>query len=305
MAIRKAEKQQAKLRLGIMGSAGSGKTYTALAIATGLVGDSGKIGVIDTERNSACLYSDKFTFDVEADLHSFAPGAYVEKINEFAEAGYDVLIIDSLSHAWSGPGGALEMVDDAAKRSKSGNSFMAWRDVTPQHNKMVEAILGYPGHVIVTMRSKTEYVLEKNDRGQTMPRKVGMQPVQRDGMEYEFTVVGDIDTDHNMVITKSRCSAIADKVFKHPGKDVAKVLLDWLNSGVGPATPEPVALATPEQTKEVNDLLALMPEHAPTRDKWLSRAGVATVEQMPADSLGKCLEWLRAKRPVERALAVA
>lgn len=244
MAIRKAEKRQAKLRLALCGPTGSGKTYSALAIATGL---GGRIGVIDTERNSACLYSDKFTFDVEAEMQTFAPGAYVEKIREFAEAGYDVLVIDSLSHAWNGEGGALAMVDEAAKRARggNGNSFAAWRDVTPHHNRMVEAILSYPGHVVVTMRSKMEYVLEDGPGGKKVPRKVGMAPVQRDGLEYEFTVVGDMDTDHNLIVTKSRCSALADKVINRPGADMAKTLVAWLNDGAPAET-----FATPGEVEE-------------------------------------------------------
>lgn len=237
MAIKKAEKHQAKLRLALVGPTGSGKTYTALSVSQGL---GEKIGVIDTERNSACLYSDKFSFDVEADMHSFAPGQYVEKIREFAAAGYDVLIIDSLSHAWNGEGGALQMVDDAAKRSRSTNSFAAWREVTPEHNRMVEAILAYPGHVIVTVRSKMEYVMEDNAQGKKVPRKIGMQPVQRDGLEYEFTVVGDMDTDHNLVITKSRCSDVADAVISKPGKKLGEKLLKWLNDGT-PADETPAA----------------------------------------------------------------
>jgi len=247
MAIRKAEKQQAKLRLAIIGPSGSGKTYTALAIGSALAKLAGtKMGVVDTERNSACLYSDSFEFDVEADMHSFNPKVYVEKMAEFAALGYGVLCIDSLSHAWTGRDGALEMVDRAATRNGGGNKFAGWRDVTPLHNQMVDAILGYPGHVIVTMRSKMEYVQEKDERGKTVIRKVGLQPVQRDGMEYEFSVVGDMDQDHRLIVTKSRCSALADGMFVKPGKDFAELLHQWLTSGVSPDATAPTISADPE-----------------------------------------------------------
>lgn len=228
MSFVKATKHQAKLRLALIGPSGSGKTYSALAIASSL---GKKIAVIDTERGSASLYSDKFNFDV-CELESFNPLEYVRAIDEAGNAGYDVLVIDSLSHAWSGKDGALEQVDQAATRSQSKNSFAAWREVTPLHNQLVDSILGAHCHVIVTMRAKTEYALEKDEKtGKTMPRKIGMAPIQRDGLEYEFTVVGDMDLQNNLIISKTRCSALNNKVYNKPGKDVANTLLSWLNDG--------------------------------------------------------------------------
>lgn len=241
MAFQKATKERAKLRLALIGPAGSGKTYTALNIANNL---GKKIAVIDTERGSASLYSDKFDFDV-LELQTFEPEGYIAGIRDAAESGYDVLIIDSLSHAWSGKGGILEFVDNAARRSGGGNSFGAWRDATPKHNALVEAILAVPVHVIVTMRSKMEYVQEKDAKtGKTTVRKVGLQPIQREGLEYEFTVTADLDIEHNMIISKTRCETITDKVFNRAGKDVAQTLLDWLNTG---SEPTPKASA-PQET---------------------------------------------------------
>jgi hypothetical protein len=222
-----ATKKQSRLRLGLIGPAGSGKTYSALAIASHL---GKRVAVIDTERGSASLYSDAFTFDV-CELESFEPTRYVDAIQAADRAKYDVIVIDSLSHAWSGKGGALEQVDLVAKRSRSGSSFNAWREVTPMHNALVDAILQARCHVIVTMRSKTEYVLETNDKGKQVPRKVGMAPIQRDGMEYEFTVVGDLDLDHNLVVTKTRCSKLDGAVVHRPGEQLASTLLEWLNTG--------------------------------------------------------------------------
>jgi hypothetical protein len=223
----KATRTRSRLRLALIGPAGSGKTYTALRIAKGL-GD--KIALIDTERGSASKYSgDLLDFDV-LELETFAPKTYVEAIHAAEAAGYEVLVIDSLSHAWAGKGGALEMVDQAAKRSRSGNSFAAWREVTPEHNALVDAILGARLHVIATMRTKTEYVVEAV-AGKRTPKKVGLAPIQRDGAEYEFDVVGDLNLDHELVVSKTRCSALDGAVIRRPGEDVAEVLKRWLTDG--------------------------------------------------------------------------
>jgi len=139
-----------------------------------------------------------------------------------------VLIIDSLSHAWTGKDGALELVDKAAARER-GNSFAAWRHVTPLHNAMVDAMIGARLHLIVTMRSKVEWVVEKDERGKSVPRKIGLQPVQRDGLEYEFDVVADMDLDNNFIVSKTRCPALRGKVINLPNEEPAKTLRAWLS----------------------------------------------------------------------------
>lgn len=225
----KATKTQARLRLGIIGPAGSGKTYTALRVARALVGAEGRIALIDTEHGSASKYADLTDFDTLS-LESYHPERYIDAIHAAEAAGYDVVIIDSLSHAWSGKDGALELVDRAAARAKSSNSYVAWRDVTPLHNRLVDTILGARLHVIATMRSKTEYVLETVN-GKQVPRKVGMAPIQRDGMEYEFDVTGDIDLDHKLAITKTRCAVLDGVVVDRPGEEFAETLRAWLTDG--------------------------------------------------------------------------
>lgn len=219
--------------MALIGTSGSGKTFTALTFATALA-PTGKVAVIDTERGSASKYADKFSFDA-LDLDTFAPAKYVEAIAAAQAAGYEVLVIDSLSHAWSGKDGALEMVDKAAKRSQSGNTYTAWRDVTPEHNRMVDAIVGANLHVIVTLRAKTEYVMEANEKGKMTPRKVGLAPVQRDGMEYEFDVVGTMNDENTLVISKTRCSDLSGGVYEKPNGKVTNALKAWLTG----AKPEP------------------------------------------------------------------
>jgi nucleoside-triphosphatase THEP1 len=226
LSFKKATKQQARLRLALIGPAGSGKTFTALKLASQL---GQRVAVIDTEHGSAAKYADLFAFDV-LELDTFSPRTYVEAIKAAEGEGYDVVVVDSLSHAWSGKDGALEQVDRAAKR-QGGNSFGAWRDVTPQHNALVEAIVGAKTHIIATMRAKTEYVQEKDERGKTVVRKVGLAPVQREGLEFEFDVVGDLTTDNDLVITKTRCPKLVGGVFRHPGEEVATVLRAWLTDG--------------------------------------------------------------------------
>lgn len=254
--FRPATKEKVKLRLALIGPSGSGKTYTALRIAQGL-GD--RVAVIDTEKGSASLYVDdenpdggRFRFDV-AELEDHSLDNYIRAIRAAGKAGYDVLIIDSLSHAWMGRGGALEEVDRAAARVK-GNKYVAWRHVTPKHNELIDTILQSPCHVVATMRAKTEYVQEVDERGKTVVRKVGLAPVQRDGMEYEFTLVADIDADHNLVVTKSRCAPLADAVINKAGAELAATLRAWLESGAEPAPrserrEEPARREEPRQTE--------------------------------------------------------
>lgn len=235
MTFQKATKKRAKLRLALIGPSGSGKTFTGLTLACKL---GERVAVIDTERGSASKYADRFSFDV-LELDTFSPTTYVDAIHEAEKAGYDVLVIDSLSHAWSGKDGALEQVDRAAKRTQSQNTFAAWREVTPQHNAMIDAIIGARMHIIATMRAKTEYVMETNERGKTTPRKVGIAPVQRDGMEYEFDVVADMDIDNNLIVSKSRCPQLTGAIVAKPNGNVADVLKAWLDEGA-----EPVELRT-------------------------------------------------------------
>lgn len=255
--FQKATKTQAKLRLALIGPSGSGKTYSALAIATGM---GGRTAVIDTEHGSASKYAGIFDFDV-LELTAFAPAMYVQAIHAAEEEGYDNVVIDSLSHAWMGKGGALEMVDAATRQQKTPNSYTAWGKVTPEQNKMVEAILACRANIFVTMRSKQDYVQEKDGNGRTTIRKVGMAPVQRDGVEYEFDVVGDLTIDNDMVITKTRCPDLVGQAFSKPGKDVADILRGWL--GDGAPAPEP------KLTDGLPSALRVTEEEASTVREWL------------------------------------
>jgi len=234
LQITRATRQQVKARIALDGPSGGGKTYTAL-IAAKVLAAGGKIILIDTERKSASLYADDPDLGVEFDkieLDDFDPAKYVQAIQLAEKSGYAVCVIDSLSHAWEGKGGILDLHDKAVERQKTKNSWTAWADVTPIHRDLVDAMLQSNMHIIATMRSKMEYVQEKNEStGRTEIKKLGMAPIQRQGMEYEFTVVADLDIEHTLTVSKSRCKLIADAVVKKPDESFFEIFANWLNSG--------------------------------------------------------------------------
>lgn len=240
LEIKQAVRKGNKARVSLSGPSGSGKTTKALIIARVLAGDNGKILGIDTEHGSMSLYSDAHKFDVVEWTPPFDPRELAQAIKE-QDGKYDALIPDSLSHFWMGEGGTLAVVDAAAERSK-GNKFAGWKEGTPAQNDLIEAIVRCEAHIVATMRSKTEYVQEKDEKGRTVIRKVGMAPIQRDGMEFEFDVVAELNSEHDLVVTKSRCPLLADKIFKgNKVVEFATVLKGWLD-GAQPIQPKPETL---------------------------------------------------------------
>jgi len=231
--FRKAERRQAKLRLALCGPSGSGKTYSALLVAQGLA-PGGRVALIDTERRSGELYANLMDYDAAPLDPPFTPDRYVELIREAEQAGYDVLIIDSLSHAWVGEGGVLDMHDKATTASRSGNSFAAWREVTPAHNQLVDTILGVDLHVIITMRTKTAYEMVDDGRGKKKPVKIGMAPVQRDGMEYEFTCVMDLSVEGHVATASKDRTRLFDGQHFIPTVETGEGLREWLEFGKDP-----------------------------------------------------------------------
>ena len=268
----RAMKTDAKLRLALAGPPGSGKTFSALTLAHALADGQG-VALIDTEHGSASKYADLFPpFDC-VNLETFHPDLYVEAIKAAERAGYAVLIIDSLSHAWNGKGGLLELVDGIARRSKSGNTYVAWGEATPIQNRLIDTLLAAKLHIIATMRSKMEYAQEKDEQThRTVIRKLGLAPIQRDGVEYEMDIVGDLDIDHTLFIQKSRCPALSGAIIPRPGPDLATILRSWL-SGAPPAEVERAALAA-----QITYLRAALGEAAPD---------VAGMEQATEEQLRK------------------
>ena len=224
--FKKAERKQAKLRLALAGPSGSGKTYSALLLAQGL---GGRIAVLDTEHGSASLYADLVDFDA-MELHApYSPERYIEVIAAAEQAGYETLGIDSYSHEWTGSGGCLEINESVAHQKFRGNTWAAWNETTPRHRKLTDKILTSSMHIICTMRSKTETVQGEGKK----ILKLGMKSEQRDGTDYEFTVVLDLTHDgHTATASKDRT-----KLFDQPeliSADTGRRLLAWLNSGLNP-----------------------------------------------------------------------
>lgn len=224
---RKAERRKAKLRLAITGPAGSGKTYSALLIAFGI---GGKTALLDTENGSGDLYSALGDYDICSISAPFTVQKYIDAIKSAEQAGYDILILDSISAEWAGSGGLLNLHTQLTSSSKA-NSFAAWGQVTPKHNAFIDAIINSRLHIICTIRSKTEYAQIQNERGKTEIRKMGLGLVQREGIDYEFTTVFDLNFNHEVTVSKDRTSIFDGQVFTIT-QETGKLLKDWLDSGI-------------------------------------------------------------------------
>ena len=245
MTFKRAERTQQKIKIGLQGPAGSGKTRGALALARELV-PNGKVALIDTENGSASLYSDEYVFDTVELSPPFLSEKYEQAIDMAVELGYDVLVIDSLTHQWAGEGGILARKDQTDK--KGGNSYTNWGAFTKEHNRFVSKVLHAPIHIIATLRSKADYVLEAKEGGKAVPKKVGMAAIQREGFDYEFSLLFDIGLDHEAIATKDRTRLFSDGVSRNLLKpDIGRAIRNWLATGKpleDPAKPIP---ASPEQ----------------------------------------------------------
>lgn len=245
MSFKKAERKNAKLRLALSGTAGAGKTYSALLIAKEF---SNRIAVLDSERGSASLYADLVDFDV-CELEGKGPADYIEKIKEAAAAGYEVLIVDSYSHSWIA---TLETIDRMGGWMKGGKT------VSPLVTKLVDAILSYPGHVIATLRSKSDFAIETVNGKATM-KKLGMATVARDGTDFEFTVMLEMDKEGSVTVSKTRCSALSNGAFTRDDiPKIAKTLKDWLGQGA-PLSPVENLMGRIKFAQTTDDLAALVP----------------------------------------------
>src|SRR6476469_4367931 len=271
--FKKATKSQIKIRLALSGASGSGKTFSALAIASEL-GNS--IAVIDTEHGSASRYADKFQFDV-CELTNHHPGQYIQAIESAEQSGYEVIIIDSLSHAWFSE---LEL---------AGKGFDGWKNVRPLERKLIDAMVGSRCHIIATMRSKTEYLMEeyqaRDGKTKTAPKKIGTAPIQSAGIEYEFDVAGEMDYQHILTISKSRCSELTDRTFLNPGREIAEILKNWMQGAEPQTVVTPQFVATPKvapapiATKQLK-AAAPTPKPLPTTNPAASSAVADTLHQL-------------------------
>lgn len=234
-AFKRAERRQTKLKIALTGPSGAGKTFSALTLATGI---GKRVAVADTENGSASLYADRFQFDTLEIRPPYTIAKYIEAIRSAQAEGYDVLIIDSISQAWAGEGGLLAKKE--ALDARGGNSYVNWAKITPEQEQFKSVLLNAGLHLICTMRSKQDYVLEVNEKGKQAPRKVGLAPIQRDGMEYEFTTVFDIAMDHHAQASKDRTSLFDGQLLKLTA-DTGKQFMAWLLEGKDVPAPAPMA----------------------------------------------------------------
>ena len=229
--FRKAARRQAKIKIGLQGSSGSGKSYSALLLAYGLAGDWSKIAVIDSENNSADLYAHLGDYNVVPISAPFPPEKYVEALQLCHQHQMEVVVIDSMSHEWE------NLVDAHSKMP--GNTFQNWGKITPRHNAFVNAILQAPMHIIGTIRSKQDYVMSEKNCKQ-VPEKVGLKGITRDGMDYELTVVFDIDTRHMASVSKDRTNLFVNKPDFQISADTGRNIKNWCNLNQAPLDLEPV-----------------------------------------------------------------
>lgn len=225
MELRTSERKRARIKMALQGGAGAGKTYSALLLAKGLInGDFTKVAVIDSENGSADLYAHLGQYNILNLNPPYTPENYIKAIEVCEKAGMEVIIIDSISQCWD------ELLDFHA--NLSGNSFANWARVTPRQKNFVDKILQANAHVIATMRTKQDYVLQLKD-GKYIPEKVGLKAVQRDGLDYEFTLVFDIDAKHFAVTSKDRTNLFSGKPEFIINSFTGRKILDWCNSGLG------------------------------------------------------------------------
>jgi hypothetical protein len=266
MAFIQATKEQSKLRLALFGPSGAGKTYTALRIATGM---GGPIAVADTERRTARKYSDRFKFAVE-ELSDKSIDAYCKVIKEAGEGNFNVLIIDSLSHAWQE---LLQDVDKLASAKYRGNTWSAWSEGTPKQRRLVDTLLDCPCHIIATMRSKTDWAQETGNNGKIKPVKIGLAPEQGKGIEYEFDMLMEMSVDHFATISKDRTGKYQDKIIEKPDEQFGRDLIGWLSEGAAPAAPDRASRTRARRTRSVT-----------TRNLTLARSRSSGVSSPPPAS---------------------
>lgn len=269
MAFQKATRRFVYLKIAITGPSGSGKTKSALEIAEGLC-PGGKVGVIDSENRSACAYADQYNFEVDEIEPPFTVQKYNQKIHEAVKAKYDVLIIDSISHQWAGSGGLLEVKDTMDSSAGAKAQFSNWNKITKQHESFKSALLQTDIHIICTVRSKQGYMITEATPGKKGEiTKVGMDPIQRDGIEYEFVTVFDMNMKHYAEVSKDRTGLFDGTVFQ-PSKLTGEMFRKWLD-GAAPAIPKPQAqppkqvakYQTPPQQKQAPVPPSPKPEPAP------------------------------------------
>lgn len=291
MQLRKAERKRAKIKLGLFGPAGAGKTYSALKIAHGLCGDWQKIAIICTEKTSndgqaADLYCHLGDYNVLPLDAPYRPERYIDAIKACEQAGMEVIVIDSISHEWEGPGGLLE-----ESRKMDGNSFTNWDSLGRRHRKLIDTVLLSNSHIISCGRTKTEYVLEENEKGKMVPRKVGTKVITREGFDYEVTLAFDLDQSHYAHCTKDRTDLFANGEPFVPSEETGRLILGWCESGA-PPTEEEIRAQRVEELRQL--IRKTITEKQMQPAEAFQVMGIDSADGRSPEELEAALEKLRA-----------
>lgn len=289
--FKKAVKYEARGRIALIGPAGSGKSWTMLTAARALVGPEGRIAAIDTEHGSLSKYADIFNFDV-IEMDSFTPDNFLTALKSAEAAKYDAFCSDSLSHFWMGKDGALEFVDMAAKRHK--DNMGGWKDFAPHERAMIDAMVASPCHVLVTMRTKTEYQEQTNpNTGKKQRVKIGLAPVQRQGLEYEFDLVAYMDDENTLITDKTRCPYYSKKAIVMPAAKDFAPFAEWLKG----------EKAIPKITRpQAEELHAAARARLISNESLLKTLEIERLGDLQADKLDAAKAWIAAQ-PVPAAPA--
>ena len=237
MQIQVAQKKKVKLKVGMSGASGFGKTYSALLLAFGAMKELhpnlsddecwSKIVVIDTENESASLYDDLGPYNVINLEPPYSPERYIEAIDAVLAAGMELVVIDSITHEWDGSGGCLDI------QSSLGGRYQDWVKVTPRHQAFINKILQSPIHVITTVRRKQDYEMTKDSMGKLQVQKAGTKEITRDGFEYELTLNFEFINDNHMVkASKDRTGIYMNEPDFVITTETGKKLIQWANSGI-------------------------------------------------------------------------
>ena len=236
MQFKPAARKRVKAKVALIGASGSGKTLSGLLFARGLVGDEGRVAVIDTENDTASNYEGSIAtklqpsgFDVLNLTPPFEVDRYIAAMRLAKHAGYDVAVVDQISWMWDGPGGLLEKLDKLSQSGGKGESFYGWKKITPEYNRFVQELLLIDMHVIATMRAKSVYADEDGKNGKRQKVKIGTAPIQRPGLDFEFQIAFDLDAGHCATVNKDRTDVFADHMLPLTIED-GKKLASWLNS---------------------------------------------------------------------------
>lgn len=292
--FKKAVRSAQRLKLGVQGPSGSGKTLGALLLARSIVGPQGRIAVADSENGTASLYSDRVDFDTLSITPPYLSSKFEEAIKLAVEGEYDILVMDSISHQWMGEGGILSRKEALDKQG--GNSFTNWATFTPEQEKFKSSIANAPIHIIATLRSKQEYVIEENARGKQAPKKMGMAPIQREGMEYEFSIVFELQMSHRATVSKDRTGLFAsdNAVYDLIDPAMGKTIINWLKTAKPLPTKEEIAADAERVLRDGKNNMSM-----PGTSAHFEGFGGKLLKDIPTDVLERASVYL-ANKDLER-----